>query len=128
MNKVVVFERPDGGVSIVRPVPWARKVSRIDTEIFSPPKRLEEISTICNIDAYLMLLANIIDGITQVEWAETEDQFCQRIVDKETERNNIPVDATVFIIDANTIPSDRSTRNSFKLNKSTKRIDNAPSI
>ena len=161
MNRVVVFQKIAGGqVEIVRPVPWARMVSRINSEVFNPPKRLEQVSIVRNIDAYLTLLDAIQAGTAQVDWAETEDQFCQRIIDEETDemetpaqtqariagatnfrdtspfpqktgnkiRKTVPLGATVFIVDANTIPTDRKTRNAFKLNRLTQRVENAPPI
>lgn len=88
MNKVVVFQtQPNGPVSIVRPVPWARLVSAITvngvrTE-YAPPLPLENVLNIHDQDRYADFRDAVTAGQVAVEW-ETEDGFCTRICEELT--------------------------------------------
>lgn len=103
--KVIIFTRPDGGVSVMVPTEGARLATGIklagggalNSELPQPVDRF--------------LRGWPVDG-TVVEWAESEDDFVLRIAKK-----NVPPTATgVSIVDESLIPADRTFRNAWQDN------------
>lgn len=86
MEKVVVYENPDGTVSVVHPIPWARLVTYLkDVDgkeyNYDPPARLESVTNIRDVDRYYAFLEDLDKGIISVVW-ESEEDFCNRLVNK----------------------------------------------
>ena len=114
MNNVIVYTRPDGGVSIVHPARGARLVRRISVPEFpeiifelDPPKRLEEAFAIVGLGrgwtAEKQALVTIIYG-------ETEAEFIGRIQTKD-----VPAEAIdVTVVEETTLSSDRTFRDAWK--------------
>jgi hypothetical protein len=109
--KAIVFTRPDGGVSVCRPAEGARLAFAVTIDgatISSETPR--------PVDGFLRRWP--VDGAV-VQWAETEDEFVERIKLKDTPANAVDV----RIIDAATIPADRSMRAAWRLGPSGIEID-----
>lgn len=100
--KIITYTQPDGTTAICRPVPWARLIKKYKTQEVSPPQPL---------DLYLGRGIYAADfNEADVEYAETEDEFLQRIINKD-----IPTSAVdVKTVDGTLIPVERTYRNSLK--------------
>ncbi len=95
--KVFVHARPDGGVSVVRPVFNARLGAEFGDETFNPP-----------MPAWTFWRKG--PEPDSIVWAETEDEFLARL-----QTTIIPADATdVVIVDETAIPTDREFRNAWE--------------
>lgn len=93
MMKKIIYTRPDGGLSVCVPSEGARLA-------------FNEKGELVTADSFFHRWP--VEGVT-VEWAETEDEFVERI-----SRKDVPADATnVQIVDASVIPSERTFRNAW---------------
>lgn len=101
MAFAICYHRPDGGLSICRPAPWARRCSSIvvagKTISFDDPVPFDGL-----VRAYKTTHLS-------PTWAESEEEFTARIRAKD-----VPSDADVLIIDDSRIPEDRTYRNAWK--------------
>jgi len=95
MMKKIAYVRPDGGVSVVHPVLQARRVGAITVDgvrIETDPTPFEQLIRLYGTD-------NL-----SPEWAETEDEFLDRIRNRD-----VPADALVVIV-VDELPDDRTNR------------------
>lgn len=99
MCKSIIYSTPgDPLAKICTPVPWARFVAAVNGNVVDPPMPLD-----CVLRRSIS--ADEMNGMN-VEWAETDDEFLQRIINKD-----VPPNAeNVRIVDSADIPSDRSKR------------------
>jgi hypothetical protein len=100
--KKIIYTRPDGGLSIVNPAPWARLCAAITVAgerlVMSPPVPFDGL-----------VRAHKTDQLSP-EWAETEDEFIARVRGKD-----VPADALdVRVVDEAAIPADRTFRAAWK--------------
>lgn len=104
MTKVIVYTHSDGGVRYVIPAPGARLARNV---------RLADGTVLMSdvpqpVDRFLRRWP--VEGATP-EWAETEEEFLQRIRAKD-----IPPDAqNVAVVDVGELPRDRTFREAWKL-------------
>lgn len=104
--KVIVYTRPDGGLSVRRPALGARLALFVTLKDGS---RIPSAGPVTPRPVDQFLRQWPVAGAT-AEWAESEDQFLQRIRAKD-----VPANATdVQIVDEAAIPSDRAFRNAWK--------------
>ena len=109
--KVIVYTRPDGGLSVVHPAPWARLCKAI-----TPPEAERETFAPRPFD---QLVREHGTPDLQPEWAETEQAFAERIRAKD-----VPADATdVQIVDQAALPADRDFRAAWKAGTGAVQID-----
>lgn len=106
MANVIAFTRADGGTSVVHPHNGARLVRNalIDGHRvnYDPPIRLDEIHRRWTPE---------IEAALAPEWAETDDEFLERVA-----RKAIPDDAAdVIVIDKRQIPADRTFREAWSV-------------
>lgn len=105
--KRIAYRRPDGGLSIVIPVEGGRLARSVtidgETMKAAPPV---PVSLMCG---------NWPKVGATAEWAETEDEFATRIAEKD-----VPAGALdVAIIEADSLPADRTFRDAWALSGGT---------
>lgn len=105
----IIYTRPDGGLSVIHPVPNARLMSRWGQVKFNPPVPAYSIKQFRTAPDG-GTLSEILSA-APITWAETEDQFIMRIFEKDVPKNAI--DAAV--VDATDVPRDRSRRNKWAI-------------
>ena len=102
--KVIIYMRPDGGLSVCRPNEGARLAYLITLQDGAV---LSAINPPQPVDAILRRWP--VEGAV-ADWAESEDQFVARIRAKD-----VPADAqNVQIIEESAVPADRTFRNAWK--------------
>lgn len=110
--KAIIYSRPDGGVSICRPIEGARlalSVTQADgTVIRSETPR--------PVDTFARRWP--VAGAT-AEWAETEEEFIERIRQKDVDKNA----TNVLVVDEAAIPADRAHRRAWRLNAGVIAVD-----
>lgn len=101
-NRRIVYKNADGVLCVCGPAAGARLATAIELLDGTVLRSSRPVP----VDSFARIWP--IEGATAV-WAETEDEFVDRIVIKD-----IPVDATdVHVIDATDVPSDRSFREAW---------------
>lgn len=100
--KLIIYTRPDGGLSVVNPSQMARLALSVTVANVK-----HEAATPQPVDRFLRLWP--VAGAV-AEWAETEEEFIARVAAKV-----VPADASnVQIVGQESIPADRSFRNAWK--------------
>lgn len=100
--KKIIYSQSNGVVAVIIPSEGARLANAVTVD---GVRRFSKVPLM--VDKFLRFWP--VDGAV-VEWAETEDEFINRIADKD-----VPKDATdVQIVDASAIPTDRTFRNAWK--------------
>jgi hypothetical protein len=104
MTKVIVYTQGDGRLAIVVPSEGARLASKVTVEgkEFLPTKGAAQ-----PVDRFFR--AWPISG-AKVEWAETEDQFAERISKKDAPAGS----SNVTILSASDLPADRALRGAWR--------------
>lgn len=104
--KVIIYTRPDGGLSVVQPAEGARLAFFITTEdgtrIPSGDGPFEAVP------ADTILRTWPVAGAV-AEWAETEDEFVARIAAKD-----VPAGTPFSLIDPSELPADRAHRGAWR--------------
>lgn len=99
--KIIVYSRPDGGVTEVLPSPFARLCSG-----FVSNGQVQTLEQPCPLDTLQRTF-----GAIEPVYAETEDEFVQRIGAKD-----VPADATnVTYLDFEALPTDVTTRDAWEI-------------
>lgn len=101
--KRIAYVRPDGGLSILTPAPWARLVSAItidgDRSALAAPTPFDALVRVHKTEDL------------SPEWAESEDAFIERIRMKD-----VPADALdIRIVEQSDLPADRTFRNAWHI-------------
>jgi hypothetical protein len=105
--KTIIYTRPDGGLSVCRPSEGARLAFFITLVDGTRLPSGGAPSTARPVDSILRRWP--VAGAV-AEWAESEDEFVERV-----RRKDVPPDAlNVQIIDEAAIPADRAFRNAWK--------------
>jgi len=100
--QAIIYTQQDGTLAIVVPYQGARLATQVTLQdVVIGPREAQPV------DRFMRRWP--VDGAI-AKWAETEDEFVARIAKKD-----VPADAVgVQIIDASSIPSDRTFRNAWK--------------
>lgn len=99
--KKVAYQNPQGGVVVLHPAPWARLV-RLAGEPGRPVMPFDVLAR-----AYQVTTIEQLPNGLKAEWAETEDEFVERIAAKDAAgRDYVLVDE---------LPEDRSKRDRWRL-------------
>lgn len=100
--KKIIYTQTNGNMAVVTPCEGARFALSVT---LPDGQKLQKDGPI-KVDQFLRRWP--VDGAV-AEWAETEDEFVQRIA-----RKDVPTGLTYEIIDESAIPKDRTFRNAWK--------------
>lgn len=125
--KRIIFKNLDGSVSIIIPAPNARLTQKVkigdedildgDGNILKTIKVDDNGESIVDEKGFFVLCA-LTRPVYEVQFTETEDDFVQRIAEKD-----VPEGLEYRITDVSNIPSDRTFRNAWTDDNPTETVD-----